>query len=161
MQTASSAPRKGALTRALSAPGTANGLILLGAVGYMAVQNYLVYDEAGQVHLELPFGHRGQEEQTDKPPVENVDIDRLEPEIKAYIQAMLASGSMTLDELIADNEAQYIATAVALANDLPRLRALRKGLRERVAASPLMNAPRFALHFGQALQAMWAQREER
>ena len=32
MQTASSAPRKGALTRALSAPGTANGLILLGAV---------------------------------------------------------------------------------------------------------------------------------
>ena len=31
MQTASSAPRKGALTRALSAPGTANGLILLGA----------------------------------------------------------------------------------------------------------------------------------
>ena len=32
MQTASSAPCKGALTRALSAPGTANGLILLGAV---------------------------------------------------------------------------------------------------------------------------------
>ncbi len=31
MQTASSAPRKGALTRALSAPGTANGLILLGS----------------------------------------------------------------------------------------------------------------------------------
>ena len=69
--------------------------------------------------------------------------------------------SVGLDELIADNEAQYIATAVALANDLPRLRALRKGLRERVAASPLMNAPRFALHFGQALQALWAQREER
>ena len=31
-------------------------LILLGAVGYLAVQNYLVYDEAGQVHLELPWG---------------------------------------------------------------------------------------------------------
>lgn len=57
-------------------------LVLLGAVGYLVVQNYLVYDEAGQVHLELPFGHRGQEEQTDKPPVENVDIDRLEPESK-------------------------------------------------------------------------------
>ena len=28
-------------------------------------------------------------------------IDRLDPEIKSYIQAMLASGSMTLDELIA------------------------------------------------------------
>ena len=57
-------------------------LVLLGAVGYLMVQNYLVYDEAGQVHLELPFGHRGQEEQTGKPPVENVDIDRLEPESK-------------------------------------------------------------------------------
>ena len=57
-------------------------LVLLGAVGYLVVQNYLVYDEAGQVHLELPFGHRGQEEQTGKPPVENVDIDRLEPESK-------------------------------------------------------------------------------
>ena len=57
-------------------------LVLLGAVGYLVVQNYLVYDEAGQVHLELPFGHHGQEEQTDKPPVENVDIDRLEPESK-------------------------------------------------------------------------------
>lgn len=57
-------------------------LVLLGAVGYLVVQNYLVYDEAGQVHLELPFGHRGQGEQTGKPPVENVDIDRLEPESK-------------------------------------------------------------------------------
>lgn len=57
-------------------------LVLLGAVGYLVVQNYLVYDEAGQVHLELPFGHRGQGKQTDKPPVDNVDIDRLEPESK-------------------------------------------------------------------------------
>ena len=58
-------------------------LVLLGAIGYLAVQNYLVYDEAGQVHLELPWGRRDpQQEQTDKPPVENVDIDRLEPESK-------------------------------------------------------------------------------
>ena len=30
-------------------------LILLGAIAYLVVQNYLVYDESGQVHLELPF----------------------------------------------------------------------------------------------------------
>ena len=30
-------------------------LILLGAITYLVVQNYLVYDESGQVHLELPF----------------------------------------------------------------------------------------------------------
>ena len=29
-------------------------LILLGAVGYLAVQNYLVYDEAGQVIWSCP-----------------------------------------------------------------------------------------------------------
>ena len=44
-------------------------------------------------------------------------IDRLDPEIKAYIQAMLASGSMTLDELIGDLRARYPAAATA--GDLP------------------------------------------
>ena len=44
-------------------------------------------------------------------------IDRLDPEIKAYIQAMLASGSMTLDELIADLQGRFPAAATA--GDLP------------------------------------------
>ena len=63
-----------------------------------------------------------------------------------------------LDELIADNEADYQAKALALAQDLPRLRALREGLRERVRQSPLMDAPRFAGHFAQALMDMWAEK---
>ena len=41
-------------------------------------------------------------------------IDRLDPEIKAYIQAMLASGSMTLDELIGDLQARFPAAAHTL-----------------------------------------------
>lgn len=41
-------------------------------------------------------------------------IDRLGPEIKAYIQAMLASGSMTLDELIGDLQARFPAAAHTL-----------------------------------------------
>ena len=41
-------------------------------------------------------------------------IDRLDPEIKAYIQAMLASGSQTLDELIADLQARFPAAAHSL-----------------------------------------------
>lgn len=44
-------------------------------------------------------------------------IDRLDPEIKAYIQAMLATGSMTLDEMIADLQARY--PVAAQAGDLP------------------------------------------
>ena len=50
MQTASSAPRKGALTRALSAPGTANGLILLGAV--LQVLFFILYLINGDVHVD-------------------------------------------------------------------------------------------------------------
>ena len=44
-------------------------------------------------------------------------IDRLDPEIKAYISAMLAMGSQTLDELIADLQERY--PAAARAGDLP------------------------------------------
>lgn len=44
-------------------------------------------------------------------------IDRLDPEIKAYIQAMLASGSMTLDEMIADLQERY--PVAAQAGELP------------------------------------------
>lgn len=40
-------------------------------------------------------------------------IARLEPEIKAYIEAMLATGSMTLDEMIADLQARYPLAAQA------------------------------------------------
>lgn len=42
-------------------------------------------------------------------------ISRLEPDIKAYIQARLAEDRLTLDELIADLRAQYPAAAEASA----------------------------------------------
>ena len=55
MQTASSAPRKGALTRALSAPGTANGLILLGAVlQVLFFILYLIRDDKDAVAFLCP-----------------------------------------------------------------------------------------------------------
>lgn len=44
-------------------------------------------------------------------------IDRLDPEIKAYLLAMVATGSMTLNELIADLQTRYPAAAAA--GDLP------------------------------------------
>ncbi len=42
-----------------------------------------------------------------------------------------------LTETIARNLDEYVELALSLAGDLPRLAALRAGLRERVAASPL------------------------
>lgn len=33
-------------------------LVLVGAVAYLALQNYVVYDEAGNATIDLPFFHR-------------------------------------------------------------------------------------------------------
>jgi predicted O-linked N-acetylglucosamine transferase (SPINDLY family) len=60
-----------------------------------------------------------------------------------------------LTETIASDWDEYVELAVALAGDLPRLAALRAGLRERMAASPLMDAPRFARNIEAAYRAMW------
>ena len=42
-----------------------------------------------------------------------------------------------------------------LANDLPRLAELRATMRERMQASPLMDAPRFARSIEDAYRTMW------
>ncbi len=60
-----------------------------------------------------------------------------------------------LPELIGHNEDDYVDIAVALANDLPRLAALRSGLRERLRASPLMDAPRFTRNLEAAYREMF------
>jgi protein O-GlcNAc transferase len=60
-----------------------------------------------------------------------------------------------LPEWIAAGQDDYVAKAVTFASDLPKLAALRAGLREQVLASPLFDAPRFARHFEEALWGMW------
>ncbi len=60
-----------------------------------------------------------------------------------------------LPELIARTPEQYVRIAVELAQDLPRLSELRGTLRDRMQASPLMNAPRFARNMEAAYRDMW------
>ncbi len=60
-----------------------------------------------------------------------------------------------LGEWVAWSEEAYVAQAVARARDLGALAALRAGLRERVTASPLCDAPRFGQNLGQALRHAW------
>ena len=60
-----------------------------------------------------------------------------------------------LPELIAETPEQYVQIAAALAGDLPRLAELRRTLRERMRASPLMDAPRFARNVEAAYRQMW------
>ena len=66
--------------------------------------------------------------------------------------------NLGLQELIAHNQSEYVEIAVALANDLPRLAALRAGMRERMLASPLMNVARFTSNLEQGYEQMWAAR---
>ena len=60
-----------------------------------------------------------------------------------------------LADWVAGTEDDFVGKAVAMAADLPRLAALRAGLRPQMLASPLCDAPRFARHLEMALRGMW------
>jgi predicted O-linked N-acetylglucosamine transferase (SPINDLY family) len=61
-----------------------------------------------------------------------------------------------LADLLAANEESYLRIATALAHDLPRLAALRDGLRERMRPG-LGDAARFAREMEEAYRAAWAE----
>jgi len=60
-----------------------------------------------------------------------------------------------LTELAAQTPEQYVRIAANLAADLPRLAELRRTLRARMQASPLMDAARFARDVEAAYRRMW------
>ena len=63
-----------------------------------------------------------------------------------------------LTKTIARDLDEYMELAVSLAGDLPRLAALRAGLRQQMAASPLCDGKRFATNLMSVLHGVWAQR---
>ncbi|MFZ2540828.1 MAG: tetratricopeptide repeat protein, partial [Gallionella sp.] len=60
-----------------------------------------------------------------------------------------------LKDWVAVSRQDYFDRALAFAGNLPKLAALRVGLREQVLASPLFDAPRFAHNLEEALWGMW------
>jgi predicted O-linked N-acetylglucosamine transferase (SPINDLY family) len=66
--------------------------------------------------------------------------------------------AMGLDSLVADDVEGYVSIAAALAQDVPRLTALRAGLRDRFLHSPLYDGDRFAQNLGTELRALWRRR---
>ena len=60
-----------------------------------------------------------------------------------------------LPELVASSEEEYVQKALALAADAGRRRELRKGLRARLKASPLLDATGFARSLEAAYAEMW------
>jgi hypothetical protein len=63
--------------------------------------------------------------------------------------------SVGLTETIARDFDEYVDLAVSLAGDIPRLAALRAGLRQRMAASPLCDGKRFARNLASRLRDVW------
>ena len=64
-----------------------------------------------------------------------------------------------LPDWVATSEAEYVEKAISLTSDLSKLANLRAGLRARVLASPIYDAPRFARNLEAALWAMWQARK--
>ncbi|MEQ5838461.1 tetratricopeptide repeat protein [Paraburkholderia acidicola] len=63
--------------------------------------------------------------------------------------------NLGLSELAAYTDDAFVRISVDLARDLPRLSALRSGLRPRLEASPLMDGARFARQVERAYRQMW------
>ena len=63
--------------------------------------------------------------------------------------------NLGLPELAGHSPEDFARIAIELANDLPRLAQLRAGLRQRMQASPLMDAPGFARAIEAAYRQMW------
>lgn len=60
-----------------------------------------------------------------------------------------------LEALAATSGDDYVARAVELARDLPRLAGIRASLRETMSRSPLTDVPRFARDLESAYRTMW------
>ena len=65
--------------------------------------------------------------------------------------------NVELSELVASAPADFARIALELTQDLGRLARLRRGLRQWLSQSPLMDRRQFALDFEHALRQMWAQ----
>jgi len=63
--------------------------------------------------------------------------------------------NLALTELVAHDEDQFVRIAATLAGDLPGLAGLRSTLRQRLRASPLMDAKRFTRSIEAAYHRMW------
>lgn len=68
---------------------------------------------------------------------------------------LTAMSQVGLTQCIALDEDDYVRKAVALATDLPALAALRSGMRERCAASPMFQPEQIAEGVSRALRTMW------
>jgi protein O-GlcNAc transferase len=63
--------------------------------------------------------------------------------------------NLGLSDLVAETPERYAQIAISLADDRPRLREWRSGLRPRMEHSPLRDAKQFARDVETAYREMW------
>jgi protein O-GlcNAc transferase len=63
--------------------------------------------------------------------------------------------NLRLPELAAHDDAEFVRISAGLAGDLPRLAERRRTMRQRMSASPVMDAPLFARNVEAAYQQIW------
>jgi predicted O-linked N-acetylglucosamine transferase (SPINDLY family) len=73
-------------------------------------------------------------------------------------QGLALLSNVGLAELAAPTREAYADTAIALATDLPRLAEVRRGLRERMRQSAIIDAAGFARKLEAAYRQMWRER---
>lgn len=114
-------------------------LILIGAVTYLVVQNYLVYDESGQVHLELPLfkhEHSDKEEPSKdgQSAVDDAEFDRVAPEFPHVTVSALHAVRLPDDCLWWG--ADYIMTRLAPEDMVLAVKRTTGGITYDTAAEP-------------------------
>ena len=87
------------------------------------------------------------------------NLAKLTPDVSTLsarvLLAVPVSRVMLKTELVVDTPEDYVTLAARLAGGLDWLAALRAGLRERMASSPLTDAKRFTLNLERAYCEMW------
>jgi predicted O-linked N-acetylglucosamine transferase (SPINDLY family) len=151
-------------TQGLKDDSTANGLInefashrvdpqRIECLGWSSHETLLA--EYGRINLALdPFPYNGGLT-TCEALWMGVPVITCPGETFASRHSMSHLSTIGLTETIARNLDEYVELAVSFATDLPRLSALRAGLRERMAASPLCDGKRFAENLMRLLRKLW------
>jgi protein O-GlcNAc transferase len=148
--TGPSAPR---VDEYCAAYGIARERIL--TIGRVPRAKYLEFHNGVDIALD-PFPYNGAITTSDAlwmgVPVVSLEGDR-------YLsrQGLTVLTNVGLPELVAKTTDDYVKIAVDLANDLPRLSALRAGLRQRMRQSPLGDAAQFVANLQTAYRQMWRQ----
>jgi predicted O-linked N-acetylglucosamine transferase (SPINDLY family) len=122
-------------------------------VGYQSLPDYFATYQRIDIALD-PFPYAGGTTTCDALWM-GVPVVSLAGRMAVHRSGLSILNAVGLPELVASNTEQYLEIARQLAGDLPRISQLRASLRERMRASELMNAPRFAREMEAAYRAMW------